>query len=201
MSPTRIFFLFLLLVSIYGYPLLGVTNSYFSNTELVVDSEKQGIYYLKSNRSVGIGTANPAATLNVRGKTIFRRPVISEEVKVSTGTGGGLISVPVTIDWNRGNIQRLIVETKKPILITMVNPAGSGILANLSLLVEYVVAPPDSAPISFTNDTYTIRWAGNVSPAFSLDTAQVDLLRFIYLNSESNSLVRFYGIWSAGFPK
>lgn len=125
MNPVIIFLGVLLLGVYFSGPLYSAT-SYLDPLTLVVGDDK----LVYSNSKVGVATANPVAEVDVAVPAQFNK--VTGYGVVNKGT----VSGAVTIDWNDGNVQRIVINGNSATIsfVAPVNPVAQTTV--LMLVVE-----------------------------------------------------------------
>ncbi len=177
MKSKTIIYIILFSLFLFSGPLFS--SSRMSDKDLVIDND--GLYYLGTDRKLGILTNTPKASLDVNGSTIFRQHAGFYSEYSVDGTGGGNIY----IDWNNGNKQRLTIGNSD-ITIYFTNIS----IPELSCTLTLVIVHSGTGQVTWSGPGTTL-WPGGQLPVLS--TSDIDIINFYYYNG------LYYGIPTYGY--
>jgi hypothetical protein len=128
-----------------------------------------------TNEKLGILNANPNASLDVGGSTIFRKIAMLQDEARVTGNGGGAI----VIDWNNSNKYYLNISDANSYTVTFTDPilsdGSKNFSANLILLIEHSDTGDVSLPAS-------LKWQSGIVPILTNTADRFDILYIYYYN-------------------
>lgn len=137
--------------------------------------EETGLVVTKN--LIGVGWAKPTASIDVRGSVFLKQTVTFDKVD----------RAPYTVDWSKGNCQRMVITQDGPARIVMgTAPSAS---AHLILSIDYNTDTPGQTTfLTSNNDTEVFVWSCNVSENTPI-ADNVDVVHFFY---EKGSQVSTY---------
>ncbi len=125
------------------------------------------IYGDLSNKNIGIGTTSIDTKLEVNG-------VVMTNVFVSKALYSNSSGANVTIDWNNGNEQKIILGHN----VTFTFTAPSNGVGTLSLILQQ-----DGTGSRTVTWPVSVKWPGGTAPTLSTSAGYMDVVSCVYENS------------------
>ncbi|MSR88785.1 MAG: hypothetical protein EXS67_03920 [Candidatus Margulisbacteria bacterium] len=173
-----------ILLSILALLFVGVmtanaAESYLDSQTLIVHDS--GLVYKLGK--VGIGTANPVASFNIAVSTQFDSNIGFQEIRTTSNV------TPTTLNWNKGNKQRLAISSSGTTVLIFTNPTPVSMACHLQLMLTYTHAS------GITGITWpaSVKWPGGAAPLLSKTQNTLDIVDFFYINGT------YYGVTAFDF--
>ena len=139
--------------------------------------EKTGLV-VTQNR-IGVGWEKPTASIDVRGSVFLKQTVTFDKVD----------RAPYTVDWSKGNCQRMVITQDGPAGITMgTAPSAS---AHLILSIDYNTDTPGKTTFSSSDTTDRFVWSCDVAENTPI-SHNIDVVHFFYEKMAHGGTVSTY---------
>lgn len=137
---------------------------------------------------IGVGWAKPTASIDVRGSVFLKQTVTFDKVD----------RAPYTVDWSKGNCQRMVITQDGAAGISMgTAPSAS---AHLILSIDYNTDTPGKTTFSSSNPTDQFVWSCDVSENTPI-SHNIDVVHFFYEKGSPVSTYNGFATFWYRIPK
>lgn len=137
---------------------------------------------------IGVGWAKPTASIDVRGSVFLKQTVTFDKVD----------RAPYTVDWSKGNCQRMVITQDGAAGISMgTAPSAS---AHLILSIDYNTDTPGKTTFSSSNATDQFVWSCDVAENTPI-SHNIDVVHFFYEKGSPGSTYNGFATFWYRIPK
>lgn len=156
----------------------GTTTTSNMNSGGIFMDDKEGLIGLSITQNrIGVGIAVPSTSIDVNGSVFLKKTVTFDKVD----------RAPYSVDWSKGNCQRMVITQDGPASIKMEVPPTNS--AHLILSIDYQTKSGSSERLTFDvadSTIATFNWSGGVSQNM-FTSKNIDVVHFFYEKGASIS--------------